>query len=111
MGEVDHAHDAEDQRQPARHQEQQQPVLDAVQYLDEKKDEAVGHRQSAISPNGKKQSAEAARPPHAMLQPVAGSARSLTATRTNRFCSPCALRAFTSPVTAVRPEISSVPVS
>ena len=36
MGEVDHAHDAEDQRQAGRQHEQQQAVLHAVEQLDQK---------------------------------------------------------------------------
>src|SRR6185312_10039345 len=43
MGEIDDPHDAEDEREPARHQEQQQPILHAVQHLDEEEDHAVGH--------------------------------------------------------------------
>ncbi|MDT4881174.1 hypothetical protein FQZ97_1170020 [compost metagenome] len=35
MGQVDDPHDAEDQRQATRHQEQQQAVLDRVQHLDQ----------------------------------------------------------------------------
>ncbi len=37
MGEIDDAHDAEDQREPAGDEEQQQPVLDAVQELDQER--------------------------------------------------------------------------
>jgi hypothetical protein len=36
MGEVDHAHDPEDQREPRGHQEEQESVLNRVQALDEK---------------------------------------------------------------------------
>src|SRR5690348_1277014 len=35
MGEIDHAHDAEDQRQSARDQKQEQAVLDAIENLDQ----------------------------------------------------------------------------
>ena len=35
MRQVDHAHDAEDQRQASGQHEQQQPVLDAVEQLDQ----------------------------------------------------------------------------
>ena len=37
MGEIDDAHDPEDQREAARDQEQQQAVLDAVQQLDQER--------------------------------------------------------------------------
>jgi len=37
--EIDHAHDAEDQREARGQHEQQQPVLDAVEQLDEEVDE------------------------------------------------------------------------
>ncbi|GGC97782.1 hypothetical protein GCM10011396_51660 [Undibacterium terreum] len=36
MREIDDAHDAENQRQAACHQEKQEPVLNGVQALDEK---------------------------------------------------------------------------
>ena len=48
--EVDDPHDAEDQRQPARDQEQQQPVLDAVQELDS--DRAEFHRRRGSDARG-----------------------------------------------------------
>jgi len=40
--EVDDPHDAEDQRQPARDQEQQQSVLERVQELDQREFHGVG---------------------------------------------------------------------
>jgi hypothetical protein len=42
MGQVDHAHDAEDQRQASRQHEQQQPVLNAVEQLDQEIHEVHG---------------------------------------------------------------------
>jgi len=39
VGQVDHAHDAEDQGEACGQHEQQQPVLDAVEQLDEEIDE------------------------------------------------------------------------
>jgi hypothetical protein len=41
---VDHAHDAEDQRQPGGQHEQQQAVLHAVEQLDEEGGEIHGIR-------------------------------------------------------------------
>jgi hypothetical protein len=48
MREVDHAHDAEDERQPGRDEEQQEALLDAVQDLDQEEEEGV-HRSLQLS--------------------------------------------------------------
>jgi hypothetical protein len=47
MGQVDDAHDAEHQRQPAGDEEQQQAVLQAVEQLDQEKGEI--HGKSAVA--------------------------------------------------------------
>ena len=48
MREVDHAHDAEDQRQARRQQEQQQPVLNRVQALHQKSRKIHGSPESVV---------------------------------------------------------------
>ena len=48
--EIDHAHDAEDQREACGQHEQQQPVLDAVEQLDEEVDEVHGDQARALRP-------------------------------------------------------------
>ena len=94
VGQIDDAHDAEDQRQPARDQEQQQAVLHAVEELREQAGESMARvagtpvmRNRPVSSTGR-----CARQPQASLQPVPGSARFSTATPTTLFRPPSALR-------------------
>ena len=75
--EIDHAHDPEDQRQAARDQEQQQPVLDCVQALDQESGEVHLNKTAVRS---FPRTAVYWSFPSYILQPVAGSANPLTAT-------------------------------
>ena len=113
--EVDDAEDAEDERQPARHQEQHQPVLHAVEQLDGEVRGPCGslpwlHRRGSLQ--ARSRDARLARPPvpasriasfgdgaehgprHAIMrQPRAGSARSGVRDRDVSFARRCAPRA------------------
>ena len=102
MREVDDAHDAEDQRQAARDQEQQQPVLHAVEALDEKVRrgpcEASGSARARVDTvaGGRAAGNCRAAASHAIyiLQPGDGSASAFTATPSTLFFvrRPCAGR-------------------
>src|SRR5262249_48267227 len=96
VGEIDNAHDSEDQREAAGDQEQQQPVLNAVEQLNQKRVDVHpttprrGKRARAENgcPRGSRQ--------RQSLQPRAGSATALTATPTTLFSLPSTLRRYMS---------------
>ena len=101
---VDDAHDSEDQRQPARDEEQQQPVLDPVQELDQEGSDvqanpsasAAGGPSTAAAPEAgpaaTRVGPDAAWTTPYILQPRAGSASAFAATLTSLFSLPSTLR-------------------
>src|SRR5437763_1146446 len=83
MGEIDYAHDAEDEREPTRHQEEQQPVLNAVQDLNEE-DGAVGHGSFELSAFDRGENANSSLPPAWHRRPLDGLTPSCSRARDRR---------------------------
>ena len=96
VGQIDDAHDAEDQRQPAGDQEQQQAVLQSIEELREQSWKVHAHCAAGDCQMSKPVrlvgGPAACLQAQASLQPVPGSARFSTAMPITLFWPPSALR-------------------